>query len=129
MTYEELMEKAKEASRNSYSPYSNFPVGACLLASSGKTYIGTNVENASYGATICAERSAIVNAIVNGEREIEAIAIYGQKMKMCAPCGPCRQVIAEFKSKTKATTVILEGEDGTLKTFGIDELLPLGFEL
>jgi len=129
MTYEELMEKAKEASKNSYSPYSNFPVGACLLASSGKTYIGTNVENASYGATICAERSAIVNAIVNGEREIEAIAIYGQKMKMCAPCGPCRQVIAEFKSKTKETIVILEGEDGTLKTFSIDELLPLGFEL
>ncbi len=129
MTDEELMEKAKEASKNSYSPYSKFPVGACLLASSGKTYIGTNVENASYGATICAERSAIVNAVVNGEREIDAIAIYGQKMKMCAPCGPCRQVIAEFKSKSKGTKVILEGEDGTLKTFDIDELLPLGFEL
>lgn len=129
MTDEELMKKAKEASKNSYSPYSKFPVGACLLASSGKTYIGTNVENASYGATICAERSAIVNAVVNGEREIDAIAIYGQKMKMCAPCGPCRQVIAEFKSKSKGTKVILEGEDGTLKTFDIDELLPLGFEL
>ena len=129
MTYEELMEKAKEASKNSYSPYSKFPVGACLLAASGKTYIGTNVENASYGATICAERSAIVNAIVNGEREIKAIAIYGQKMKMCAPCGPCRQVIAEFKSKSESTKVILEAEDGTLKTFSIDELLPLGFEL
>jgi len=129
MTYEDLMEKAKEASKNSYSPYSKFPVGACLLASSGKTYIGTNVENSSYGATICAERSAIVNAVVNGEREIEAIAIYGQKMKMCAPCGPCRQVIAEFKSKTNGTKVILEGEDNTLKVFDIDELLPLGFEL
>ncbi|MBR1907825.1 cytidine deaminase [bacterium] len=129
MTYEDLMEKAKEASKNSYSPYSNFPVGACLQASSGKTYIGTNVENSSFGATICAERSAIVNAVVNGEREIEAIAIYGAKMKMCAPCGPCRQVIAEFKSKSKGTKVILEAEDGSLKVFDIDELLPLGFEL
>ena len=62
MDYNELMDMAKKASENSYSPYSKFPVGACVLAESGKTYIGTNVENASYGATICAERSAIVNA-------------------------------------------------------------------
>lgn len=127
MNYEELMQKAKEASENSYSPYSNFPVGACLLAESGKTYVGTNVENASYGATICAERSAIVNAVVNGERKIEAIAVYGKKMKNCAPCGPCRQAIYEFKSD-KGTNVILEGEDG-LNVYTIEELLPLGFDL
>ena len=99
MDYNELMEMAKKASENSYSPYSKFPVGACALFESGKTYIGTNVENASYGATICAERSAILNAIVNGERKLTAIAIYGPKMKRCAPCGPCRQVINEFRSE------------------------------
>lgn len=128
MNYEELLEKAKKASENSYSPYSKFPVGACVLMESGNTYIGTNVENASFGATICAERSAIVNAIVNGERKIKAIAIYGQKMKKCAPCGPCRQVINEFRSQN-GVDIILESEDGTCELHTIDELLPLGFDL
>lgn len=129
MDYKELLEKAKEASKNTYSPYSNFPVGACLVTPNGKTFVGTNVENASYGAGICAERSAIMNMVVNGEREIEAIAIYGPKMKMCAPCGICRQVIAEFKLKNGSTKIILEGEDGEPKEFTLEELLPLGFEL
>ena len=129
MDYKELLEKAKEASKNTYSPYSNFPVVACLVTPSGKTFVGTNVENASFGATICAERSAIMNMVVNGEREIETIAIYGPKMKMCAPCGICRQVIAEFKLKNGTTNIILEGEDGEPKAFTLDEILPLGFEL
>ena len=129
MDYKELLEKAKEASKNTYSPYSKFSVGACVVTPSGKTFIGTNVENASFGATICAERSAIMNMVVNGEREIEAIAIYGPKMKMCAPCGICRQVIAEFKLKNGTTNIILEGEDGEPKAFTLDEILPLGFEL
>ncbi len=129
MDYKELLEKAKEASKNTYSPYSKFPVGACVVTPSGKTFIGANVENASFGATICAERSAIMNMVVNGEREIEAIAIYGPKMKMCAPCGICRQVIAEFKLKNGTTNIILEGEDGEPKAFTLDEILPLGFEL
>ena len=129
MDYKELLEKAKEASKNTYSPYSKFPVGACVVTPSGNTFIGTNVENASFGATICAERSAIMNMVVNGEREIEAIAIYGPKMKMCAPCGICRQVIAEFKLKNGTTNIILEGEDGEPKAFTLDEILPLGFEL
>lgn len=129
MDYKELLEKAKEASKNTYSPYSKFPVGACVVTPSGRTFIGTNVENASFGATICAERSAIMNMVVNGEREIEAIAIYGPKMKMCAPCGICRQVIAEFKLKNGTTNIILEGEDGEPKAFTLDEILPLGFEL
>lgn len=129
MDYKELLEKAKEASKNTYSPYSKFPVGACVVTPSGKTFIGTNVENASFGATICAERSAIMNMVVNGEREIEAIAIYGPKMKMCTPCGICRQVIAEFKLKNGTTNIILEGEDGEPKAFTLDEILPLGFEL
>ena len=128
MDYNELMEKAKKASENSYSPYSHFPVGACVLMESGKTYIGTNVENSSYGATICAERSAIVNAIVNGERKITAVAIYGPKMKRCVPCGVCRQVINDFKSD-KGVDIILEGDNGEIEVHTIDELLPLGFNL
>ena len=129
MDYKELLEKAKEASKNTYSPYSKFPVGACVVTPSGKTFIGTNVENASFGATICAERSAIMNMVVNGEREIEAIAIYSPKMKMCTPCGICRQVIAEFKLKNGTTHIVLEGEDGEPKAFTLEEILPLGFEL
>ena len=128
MDYKELMVKAKKASENSYSPYSHFPVGACVLMESGKTYIGTNVENASYGATICAERSAILNAIVNGERKIKAVAIYGPKMKRCAPCGLCRQVIDEFRSDN-GVDIVLEGDNGELEIHSIDELLPLGFNL
>ena len=128
MDYNELLEKAKKASENSYSPYSNFPVGACVLMESGKTYIGTNVENSSFGATICAERSAIVNAIVNGERKIVAGAIYGPKMKRCAPCGVCRQVMNDFRSD-KGIDIILEDENGQPEVHTIDELLPLGFDL
>lgn len=128
MDYDKLMDMAKKASENSYSPYSNFPVGACVLTESGKTYIGTNVENSSFGATICAERSAIVNAIVNGERKLTAVAIYGPKMKRCAPCGICRQVINDFRSD-KGVDIILEGNDGEIEIHTIDELLPLGFDL
>ncbi len=128
MDYNKLMEMAKKASENSYSPYSNFPVGACVLTESGKTFIGTNVENSSFGATICAERSAIVNAIVNGERKLTAVAIYGPKMKRCAPCGICRQVINDFKSD-KGVDIILEDDNGEIEVHTIDELLPLGFDL
>ncbi len=128
MDYNKLMEMAKKASDNSYSPYSKFPVGACVLTESGKTFIGTNVENSSFGATICAERSAIVNAIVNGERKLTAVAIYGPKMKRCAPCGICRQVINDFKSD-KGVDIILEGDNGEIEVHTIDELLPLGFDL
>lgn len=128
MDYNKLMDMAKKASENSYSPYSHFPVGACVLTESGKTYIGTNVENSSFGATICAERSAIVNAIVNGERKLTAVAIYGPKMKRCTPCGICRQVINDFRSD-KGVDIILEGDDGEIEIHTIDELLPLGFDL
>ncbi len=127
MDYNELMTKAKKASENSYSPYSNFPVGAAVLTENGNVYVGTNVENASYGLTICAERNAITNAIVNGERTFRAIAIYGAKMKNCTPCGACRQVMYEFKSK-KGLDIILEGDDG-LNVHTIAELMPLGFDL
>lgn len=128
MDYQNLLEKAKEVSKNSYSPYSKFPVGACVLAESGKIYIGTNVENASFGATICAERSAMLNAVANGERKFKAVAIYSPKMKQCAPCGLCRQVMCEFKSDN-GMDIILEAEDGGLDVHTLDELMPMSFDL
>ena len=76
MNYEELMEKAVEASKNSYSPYSKFAVGACVITDSGKIYTGCNFENSSFGMTICAERNAIGSAVADGERKIKAVAIY-----------------------------------------------------
>lgn len=90
-----LFAEAKQASFNSYSPYSHFSVGAAVLTKCGNIYRGTNVENASYGLTICAERAAIFNAIVNGAKDIMAIAIYGDHSNV-SPCGACRQVILEF---------------------------------
>lgn len=121
MDYDFLMQKAKEASENAYAPYSKFNVGACVLAGSGKFYTGCNVENASYGLSICAERNAIFNAVTNGEKFIKAIAIYAPKMEDCAPCGACRQVISEFQQDK--IDVITQSENGT-KVYSINELLP-----
>lgn len=98
---DELLANAAEAMCNSYSPYSKFKVGAALLTKSGKIYKGTNIENASYGLTICAERSAIFSAVTAGEREFEALAIvFSQKDlgPLSTPCGACRQVMAEFSA-------------------------------
>lgn len=127
MDYQFLMEKAKNASKNSYSPYSRFPVGACVLGNSGNYYYGCNFENSSFGLTICAERNAIGNAIANGEKEIIAIAIYSPNMEDCLPCGACRQVISEF-SKEDGIDVITE-VGGNLKIRNFNELLPGRFKL
>lgn len=125
--YNLLLEKAKQASNNAYAPFSDFPVGACVLASSGKTYIGANVENSSYGLAICAERSAITNAISHGEKSILAIAIYAPKMTNCLPCGACRQFIFEFQGVNEVD-VITQSQDG-YKVYKINGLLPEGFKL
>ena len=127
MEYEKLMEKAIEASKNAYSPYSKFPVGACVLCENGKIYTGCNFENSSYGLTICAERNAIGSMITDGERKIKAIAIYSPNMKNCMPCGACRQVIKEFQTD-EGVDVITKFED-ELKIYKINELLPEGFIL
>ncbi len=121
------MDKAKEASKNAYAPYSNFPVGACVLAQSGQIYTGCNVENASYGLSICAERSAIVTAISNGEKALLAVAIYSPKMDDCLPCGTCRQVIFEFQ-KDEQIDIITDTKNG-YNIHKINELLPMGFKL
>jgi len=127
MDYGLLMEKAKEASKNSYSKYSKFAVGACVLAGSGKMYQGCNVENSSYGLTICAERCAIFKAISEGEREIHAVAIYSPNQDNCAPCGACRQVIYEFAPNGEA--VVVTEKNNELVLNDMKTLLPEGFLL
>ena len=105
LNYKLLLEKAYEGRENAYAPYSNFKVGAAVLAENGKIYTGCNIENASYGATNCAERTAIFKAISEGNRKIRAIAIVGADDEYTYPCGICRQVIAEFADKN--TEIIL----------------------
>ncbi len=92
----ELINKAKEVLKNSYAPYSNIHVAAAILGSSNKIYLGVNIENSSYGLTICAERSAIASMITDGERIPIAVAVVTDYPKPIPPCGACRQVIAEF---------------------------------
>ncbi len=95
--YKLLLQKAKEVSKFAYIPYSKFDVGACVLYESGNIYTGCNVENASYGLSLCAERNAISTAIASGEiTKPVAVAIYSSKAKQCVPCGACRQWIFEF---------------------------------
>ena len=127
MDYQILMEKAKYAAQNSYSPYSKFAVGACVFGESGNYYYGCNFENSSFGLTICAERNAIGNAIANGEKQICAIAIYSPNRDDCLPCGACRQVISEFCG-IDGIDIITE-VNNTLKIRNFNELLPHRFQL
>lgn len=125
----ELLNLAKEAAENAYAPYSNFYVGACALYDTGNYYLGSNVENASYGLTLCAERNAISNAIVSGEKgKLIKVAIFSKNRKNCMPCGACRQWMAEF-SKNEDLQVIMESEDSKCAIFTIEQLLPYGFTL
>lgn len=129
MNNSELLNLAKKACENAYAPYSNFYVGACALYESGNYYLGCNVENASYGLSLCAERNAMSNAIVSGEKtKLVKLAIFSKNRKNCMPCGACRQWMAEFK-KDKNIKIILESEDAKCAIFTIEELLPYGFEL
>ena len=129
MNNEELLGLAKEASKNAYAKYSNFQVGACALYDSGNTYKGCNVENASYGLCLCAERNAMSTAIAAGEKgQLKAVAIYSPKTKLCWPCGACRQWFSEFENGQNIK-VILEDKDGKAVEFPIDEIIPHRFEL
>ena len=131
MKMEQLVEIAYEAREMSYAPYSQFKVGAALLAKSGKIYKGCNIENAAYTPTNCAERTAFFKAVSEGEREFVAIAIVGGKeeeenLTFCAPCGVCRQVMMEF-CDPKEFQIILGRGNKEYKIYLLDELLPLGF--
>ena len=120
-----LMKMAEEAYENSYSPYSKIRIGAAVVGGSGKIYTGTNIENASYGATICAERSAICKAISAGETKITAIAVTGDIDDYAYPCGICRQVMVEFMKPDAEIAVSGRGTD--IKVYKLKELLPSAF--
>lgn len=120
----ELIENAKKAMTKAYVPYSGFRVGAALLAVDGQIFIGCNVENASYGLTNCAERTAIFKAISEGVQDFTAIAIVSDTEDYCRPCGACRQVIAEFGSDIK---VIQANNRGEYIINPINDLLPGSF--
>jgi cytidine deaminase len=122
-----LLEEARRAMNNAYAPYSKFRVGAALLTTTGALFTGCNVENASYGATNCAERTAIFSAVaqLGPQMKVEAIAIVNGQNAPCSPCGVCRQVIYEFGPNAM---VFFRGVKGW-KTIPIAKLLPEGFRL
>lgn len=128
MTHGELIALAAQARKVAYAPYSGFCVGAALLGKSGKVYTGCNVENAAYTPTNCAERTAVFKAVSEGEREFSAIAIVGGKgdamAEFCAPCGICRQVLAEF---CDGDFPVVLGTPEKYQAYTLAELLPFSF--
>lgn len=126
--FQELMNNAKEAAKNSYSPFSRFAVGAAVITPSGKIYRGCNVENSSFGLTNCAERTAIFKAVSEGEREILAVAIYSPNTDSCYPCGACRQVLYEFQTDNYEIDVVTENL-GALEIQKLSYFLPCGFRI
>lgn len=133
--YAELIKSAMEARKNSYSPYSNFQVGAALLTEDNKIYQGCNIENVAYTPTNCAERTAFFKAIFAGERKFKAIAIVGGKenrkkteLDYCVPCGVCRQVMAEFCNDEDFEVIVAKNTQ-EYKVFKLKELLPYSFTI
>ncbi len=124
--YKELYAKAIEARKNAYAPFSGFKVGAALLTEDGKIYTGVNIENSSYGATICAERTAFIKAISEGERNFKALAVTAGSEQEALPCGICRQFMYEFSPELEVITGT-DIEDLNVRT--LEELLPGGFRL
>ena len=125
--YNELVAEACRVRLNSYSPYSGFRVGAALLGKNGTVYVGTNVENASFGLSSCAERSAIFRAVSEGETQFEAIAICADGTDPTPPCGACRQVLMEFGSQMVVLTAGQAGPDGPIIESTVSDLLPEAF--
>lgn len=123
MDAKELMKIARKARQNAYAPYSRFAVGAALLTESGRVYTGCNIENASYGLTCCAERNSIFAAVCAGERRFKMLAVAADSPEPVAPCGACRQVIAEFG----IPFVVMGNLKEATKTMTAEELLPYGF--
>jgi cytidine deaminase len=121
-----LLARAKQAREGAYAPYSGLSVGAAVLTASGKVFAGANVENASYGLTVCAERVAIWTAVAAGERDIVAVAVAGDPGVRLVPCGACLQVMSEFGPDME---VIVERESGELEVYRLRALLPERFSL
>lgn len=128
MTPEQLVEQARIAKSLSYSPYSHFAVGAALLCKSGKVYLGANVENSSYGLSMCAERNAVYHALMEGESpdDFEALALIGDTPEPISPCGACRQVLSEFFPKS--APIYMAGASGEIYESNIEDLLPYAFD-
>lgn len=124
-----LVAAAREAEASAYAPYSNFAVGAAVLLSDGTVYRGCNIENASFGLTVCAERVAVFHAVAAGRMDIVAIAVSTSAPKLCKPCGACRQVIAEFSRADSPIVVISTTQSGLSATDTITDLLPDNFTL
>jgi cytidine deaminase len=120
-----LIEKATEARENAHAPFSNFKVGAALLTESGEIFTGCNVENASYGLTMCAERVAIFKAISEGKKDFTQLAVVADTDNLTPPCGACRQIIWEFCGDIP---IILSNLSGENATFQMSELLPKAFD-
>ncbi len=128
----QLISEALSMRKHSYAPYSHFAVGAALLTEGGRIYTGCNIENAAFGASVCAERTAIFKAVSEGERSLRAIVIAGAPQgqdpaEICPPCGTCRQVMKEFAGPD--FKVILAVSEEEYKIFDMEEILPLGFGL
>lgn len=122
-----LLEVAVNVSKNAYAPFSNFKVGAALLTDSGEIFSGCNVENSSYGLTVCAERNAVGNAVSSGYKKFKAILIFCETEKSTPPCGACRQVLSEFVSED--FIIILANKNKDLDFYTIKDLLPNPFKL
>lgn len=121
MTDRELLNAAREASKNAYVPYSKFHVGAALECADGRVFTGCNVENAALGSTICAERTALLKAVSEGCRDFARIAVWGEGQDYCYPCGACRQVLVEFAPDME---VLVGRMDGKYVSYRLRELLP-----
>lgn len=119
--FRELIEAAKDAASRTYSPYSNFAVGAAIVTGDGSLYTGCNLENRMFGLSLCAERTAFAKALSDGQREFKTVAVYSPNGTGCWPCGNCRQFMTEFGGDID---VIVEGPDGSLICCKIAEILP-----
>lgn len=126
LTAEQLLVAARDAATRAYAPYSQFPVGAALLTDDGTVITGCNVENASYGLTVCAERTAVFCAAAAGHRIVRAVAVTAPRLAAVTPCGACRQVLNEFKPGDGDLIVILDGVAGP-EQIPLDALLPRAF--
>lgn len=124
MTDQELVAVALKARENAYAPYSRFRVGAALECADGTVYTGCNVENAAYGSSICAERTALVKAVSEGRRAFTRLAVAGDSGDPCWPCGACRQMLREFGADLR---VLCADRNGRFRAIALDELLPHGF--
>ena len=121
----EWIDTAVSALDKAYVPYSKFPIGACLVAKNGTIYQGINIENASYGLTNCAERTAFFKAVSEGEKEFQHLVVAGHTPEPISPCGACRQVMVEFCAPDMPVTLV--GDDGVIKETTVEGLLPYYF--